>query len=81
MFLFHPTHRTRHPATEFGTEEAWCLLHGKEPKLEQCLKFLKEEPVPGSRWVVGAIGARVRPLALSPCSSMVPGHTTVPVPN
>ena len=32
------------PAEVKVTLEAWCLLHGKEPKLEQCLKFLKEEP-------------------------------------
>mmetsp|Transcript_69771 Transcript_69771/g.110254 ORF Transcript_69771/g.110254 Transcript_69771/m.110254 type:complete len:158 (+) Transcript_69771:27-500(+) len=27
-----------------STLEAWCLLHGKEASLEQCLKFVREQP-------------------------------------
>ena len=27
------------------TQESWCLLHGKDPKMEICEGFLRDEPV------------------------------------
>ncbi|CAJ1422447.1 unnamed protein product [Effrenium voratum] len=32
------------PADVAAVMECWCLLHGKAPSSEQCLKLLKEEP-------------------------------------
>ncbi|CAL1148029.1 unnamed protein product [Cladocopium goreaui] len=32
------------PVEVKSTLEAWCLLHGKEASIEQCLKLVREEP-------------------------------------
>ena len=38
-------YETEVPAEVKTTLEAWCLLHGKEASVEQCLKLVREEPV------------------------------------